>query len=91
VAAYYVKATGSNTAPYDTWAKASTTLATILALPPAANDVVYVFNTHSEVLATTNASGITLYSTSDSTNQPPTTFAVGATLTAVAASGAAAK
>ena len=48
---YYVdSAAGSNTAPYDTWAKAATTLATIAAID-AAGDTIYVANTHAESTA----------------------------------------
>jgi hypothetical protein len=38
---YYVDHAGSNTAPYDTQAKAAPALATILAIPPAYGDIIY--------------------------------------------------
>lgn len=38
---YYVDHAGSNTAPYDTQAKAAPALATILAIPPSAGDIIY--------------------------------------------------
>ncbi|MBE3145295.1 MAG: hypothetical protein IMZ61_15460, partial [Planctomycetes bacterium] len=38
---YYVDHGGSNTAPYDTQAKAAPALAIILAIPPAAGDIIY--------------------------------------------------
>lgn len=45
---YYVdSAAGSNTSPYDTWAKAATSLATIAAID-AAGDTINVATTHSE-------------------------------------------
>ena len=45
---YFVSNAGSNTAPYDTEAKAATTLGVIAALPWAATDVVKVSSTHTE-------------------------------------------
>jgi len=48
VTVYYVDDGGSNTSPYDTWAKAATTLATIDAIPAAAPDIVRVDSTHVE-------------------------------------------
>jgi hypothetical protein len=42
VATYFVASGGSNTAPYDTWAKAATSLATALAAATADNDVVVI-------------------------------------------------
>lgn len=48
---YYVdSAAGSNTSPYDTWAKAATTLAAVDALD-AAGDTIYVASTHNESIA----------------------------------------
>lgn len=44
---YYVDSvSGSNTAPYDTWAKAATSFATVSAIPLVASDIVYVASTH---------------------------------------------
>lgn len=40
MAAYFVSQSGSNTAPYDTWAKAATSLATALAAATGTTDVV---------------------------------------------------
>ena len=45
---YFVSNAGSNTAPYDTEAKAATTLGVIAALPWAATDIVKVSSTHTE-------------------------------------------
>lgn len=42
MATYFVASGGSNTAPYDTWAKAATSLATALAASTADNDVVVI-------------------------------------------------
>lgn len=45
---YFVSNVGSNTAPYDTEAKAATTLGVVAALPWLATDVVKVSSTHVE-------------------------------------------
>jgi hypothetical protein len=42
MANYFVASTGSNTAPYDTWAKAATALATALAAATADGDVIAI-------------------------------------------------
>ena len=42
MATYFVASGGSNTAPYDTWAKAGTSLATVLAAASTAGDVVVI-------------------------------------------------
>lgn len=47
---YFVDSAGSNTAPYDTEAKASTSIATIAALPWVAGDIVRVASTHAETV-----------------------------------------
>ena len=41
MATYYVDDAGSNTSPYDTWAKAAPALATVLAIPPAAGSTIH--------------------------------------------------
>ena len=75
---------GSNTSPYDTWAKAATTLATALAIATSA-DTVWVKNTHNETQSTTNAltfptsAGLKVLCTSD-TSQPPTSVTTGGLL-----------
>ena len=48
MATYFVSNAGSNTAPYDTEAKAATSLATIAAVPWTASDTVKVSSTHTE-------------------------------------------
>jgi len=55
VTQYYVRSTSSNTSPYDTWAKAATTLATVLALATNA-DIADVSQAHAE----TQAAALTL-------------------------------
>lgn len=83
----YVKHTGSNTAPYDTWAKAATTLATA-AGACAAGDNIYVSSTHSE--STAGAITYNWPGTVTSPNYvvcvndgaaPPTAVATGGTIT----------
>ena len=85
---YYVdSAAGSNTAPYDTWAKAATSLATIAAID-AAGDTVYVASTHSETLGTnpayswagTSAAPVRIICADKTSGAPPTTGATGATI-----------
>lgn len=49
---YFVDSAGSNTSPYDTWAKAATQLATVLAVPATNADTIYVAKTHSYTQAT---------------------------------------
>lgn len=45
---YFVSNAGSNTSPYDTEAKAATSLGTVIAIPVTKTDVVKVSSTHSE-------------------------------------------
>lgn len=86
MADYYVKSTGSNTSPYDTWAKAATTFQTAAAL--AANgDSIYVSSTHTQSTTGFDVLGGGLYnayyrvlSVNDSA-APPTAVAAGAALT----------
>lgn len=47
---YYVDPAGSNTAPYDTWAKSAQALATVVAIPPAVTDIIYC-RTHEHIAA----------------------------------------
>lgn len=47
---YYVDNAGSNTSPYDTWAKAANNIATIAAID-SAGDTIYVASTHTESTA----------------------------------------
>lgn len=90
---YYVdSAAGSNTSPYDTWAKAATKLATIAAID-AAGDNVYVASTHNESnsggssnvtlnWAGTLASPTVIISSDKTSGAPPSTATAGATLNA---------
>lgn len=48
MASFFVDSAGSNTAPYDTWAKAATSLSTAVSATTAAGDVIYVANTHAQ-------------------------------------------
>jgi len=88
---YYVDSAGSNTSPYDTWAKAANAIATIAAID-GAGDTIYVASTHSEltaatvtlVFAGTYASPTKIICASTAA-EPPTTLATGAV---IATSGA---
>lgn len=91
---YYVdSAAGSNTAPYDTWAKAALALATIDAID-VAGDTIYVASTHSETTAAnttyafagTATSPTRLISADKTSGAPPTTLATGATWSSTTAS-----
>lgn len=87
----YVLATGSNTAPYETRAKAATSLKTA-ADAAAANEKIYIGNTHSDALTVdttyTLAAGVQIISfDAGDTAEPPTTYAAGATITANATAG----
>jgi hypothetical protein len=85
---YYVRDTGSNTAPYDTWAKAATSLAVVTAIPVAAADTIWVSDDHNE----TGAAGATKTWTCPTTpglkilcanghvSMPPTGQGTGATI-----------
>lgn len=84
---YYVDSAGSNTAPYDTWAKAATALATIAALD-AAGDTVYVANSHAETGASiswnwagTATSPTRIICADKTSGAPPVTIASSATVT----------
>jgi len=72
----YVASTGSNTAPYDTWAKAATTPLTATAAA-ATNDTIYQ---HAETFTVTVdttytlAGGVRWICTNDKTNEPPQTL-----------------
>jgi hypothetical protein len=51
VATYHCWSGGSNTAPYDTWAKAATTFTTAVGAASANGDVIKVHSSHTEELA----------------------------------------
>jgi hypothetical protein len=82
VTTYYVSASGSNTSPYDTWAKAATALSTVTGLA-VAGDIVWVSSSYTEnngTATTYTPTGVALLSTSDTTNMPPTSVAAGASI-----------
>lgn len=78
----YVASTGSNTAPYDTWAKAATAPLTATAAA-AANDTIYQ---HAETFTIavdnnyTLAAGVRWICTNDKTNEPPQTLSTAGTI-----------
>ena len=53
MATYFVNTAGSNTAPYDTEAKAANALATVAAVPWADGDIVRIKSTHNENIGST--------------------------------------
>lgn len=72
----YVKSTGSNTSPYDTWAKAATAPKTATDLA-AAGDTIYQHAETFTIAADTTyslASGVRWICTNDSANEPPQTL-----------------
>lgn len=81
---YYIASTGSNTSPYDTWAKAATAPKTVTDLM-GAGDIGYIKNETFTISADTVytiagsfANPARLISTNDTANAPPTTVATGA-------------
>lgn len=83
MAILHVKAGSSNTAPYETWAKAATSMGTAVSAA-GANDFIYVDSTFSETgLSSTTyapAVGVQIISTNDTTNNTPTTYLAGASV-----------
>lgn len=88
----YVKNTGTNTAPYDTWAKAATTVDTAVAAS-STGDIVYVSHQHVESTASAiawsfggagDAVPIWVICVNDGA-EPPTALATGASITSTAA------
>lgn len=51
MATYHCNSAGSNTAPYDTWAKAATTFTTAVGAAGANGDIIKVHKSHTEELA----------------------------------------
>ena len=51
MATYYLNSAGSNTAPYDTWAKAATTLTAAIAAATADGDIILAHKVHTEEVA----------------------------------------
>lgn len=85
---YYVDSAGSNTSPYDTWAKAANSIGTIAAID-AAGDTIYMANTHAETnpslsFAGTATSPTRIISADKTSGAPPTVVAIGAAITSTA-------
>lgn len=92
---YYVDSAGSNTSPYDTWAKAATAIATVAAIPPAAGSTLYVASSHSESTAGslswswtngTATSPIRVICADKTSGAPPATLATGGIVATTGAS-----
>jgi hypothetical protein len=86
VATYFVWTGGSNTAPYDTWAKAATAFGTAVTAATSANDVIKVAHVHSESIAAdttyTFAANVRVISCNKDSSDTPTAGAlVGAQVT----------
>jgi hypothetical protein len=85
----YVASTGSNTAPYDTWAKAATDPLTATAAA-AANDTIYQ---HAETFTIavdnyyTLAAGVRWICTNDKANEPPQTLSTSGMIDGSATNG----
>lgn len=81
----YVHNGGSNTSPYDTWAKAATTLTTGLSVATNA-DTVWIASDHTETagaaltLTFPTSPGLRVISTDRTSGEPPATLAAGATI-----------
>jgi hypothetical protein len=76
MAILYVASTGSNTSPYDTWAKAATALLTATAAA-AAGDTIYAHQESEALVADTTytlAAGVSIICSNDTTNAPPQTL-----------------
>lgn len=72
----YVKSTGSNTSPYDTWAKAATAPLTATAFA-SAGDTIYMHGETFTISSDTTyslAAGVRWICTNDSANEPPQTL-----------------
>lgn len=84
---YYVKHTGSDTAPYDTWAKAATTLATVTAIA-VSGDTIEVSSDHVEdtdgavsfAIGSIAANNPVIIRSVDDSAEPPTVVEFGASI-----------
>src|SRR5574340_204708 len=94
---YYVDATppGSNTNPYDTWAKAALLLSTINGLTIAAGDTIYLEEGHSESTASSQTyatngttASLTKIICASKSATPPTASSTGAKIARTGASSA---
>lgn len=88
MAILYVASTGSNTSPYDTWAKAATSPATAISAA-AAGDTIYIHGetftistTTTYTLNGTTAAPVKLIATNDKANEPPHTLSTSAVIDA---------
>jgi hypothetical protein len=74
----YVTSTGSNTAPYETWAKAATTLGTAVSAA-SAGDTIFAHQ-ETEVIATSTTytllAGVNVIGSNDTANAPPQTAGI---------------
>ena len=85
----YVASTGSNTAPYDTWAKAATTPLTATAAA-AAGDTIYMHGESFTVAADATyvlADGVRWICTNDQANEPPQTLSQAGAILGTGAGG----
>lgn len=93
MAAIYVRNAGSNTSPYDTWAKAATTLATAVGAATSA-DTIYVADDHSEstvgavTITCPSSEGLRILCVNTHVTEPPSGVGTGA-IVAVGASSSA--
>lgn len=89
----YVRNVGSNTSPYDTWAKAATTLTAALAIATNA-DTIWLASDHAESTASVvtlncpSTQGLRILSSDTTTTQPPTGLSTTASVAVGAASAA---
>lgn len=89
----YIASTGSNTAPYDTWAKAATTPLTAVNAAAAGDNIfqhaeVFAISAHTTYAhAGTDANPVRWICTNDKVNEPPQITATTGKITAVASIG----
>ena len=80
MAAYYVAGDGSNTSPYDTWAKAATSFATAVTAASTDGDIIYVDQGFSETNSAdtvyTFQNNVQVICSNDKANAPPQTLGV---------------
>jgi hypothetical protein len=96
VATYYVWGGGSNTAPYDTWAKAATTVTTVLGVPATSSDTILIASDNTNTAGAaitwslpTSGPGLRIISTDRGTGAytPGATVEVGAASAAFSING----
>lgn len=78
--AFYVASSGSNTSPYDTWAKAATTFAAAVTAATGNGDIIYVDQGFTDTLSAnttyTFANNVSVICSNDLSNEPPQTLGV---------------